>query len=386
MEDASRRASSSASDPGSGAADWATKNKAHMKSRTLHYIVCALLLAVSPVSAATRAMWAWDMEDQQELLRFAREHQVSVLFLQYSAKTDERGLRAFLRAARQQRLEVHALDGWPEAVLPENHAEVLNEIQAILKFNAGSAPEERWSGFHLDAEPYLLLGWDSPLQSRIGLWFTELTQKVAAALAGKDLEFGMDVPFWFNPATSLQGNIAIMDYRNAALGGDGIIRLGRDMLTAAGREKKRAFIGVETEPAGASRVVFVHGFPAGEWAALTPQQFPLLLSSRFEGFRLNVMHSGGKRFVGLAEPPEAGKAEAFQTALAHLAAMVGARDGRFTREIPGYAKTTFAGHTEAEMEHELELVETALRDQPGFAGFAIHHYRSWRLLTETPHR
>ena len=208
----------------------------------------------------------------------------------------------------------------------------------------------------------------------------------AAAVAGKGLEFGLDVPFWLNPATNLQGNIAIMDYRNSALGQDGMIRLGRDMVAAAGRAEKRAFVGVETEPAGASRVVFVHGFPVDEWTALSPQQFPLLLSSRFEGFRLSTTQAGGKRFIGLAEPPEADKAEAFQTALGHLASMAGAKENRFTRETPGNAKITFAGHSEAEMERELALVEKALRDQPGFAGFAIHHYRSWRRLTEAPRR
>lgn len=40
--------------------------------------------------------------------------------------------------------------------------------------------------------------------------------------------------------------------------------------------------------------------------------------------------------------------------------------------------TSFAGHGEHTMEQELALVEQAFAGNPAFAGFAIHHYRSYR--------
>ena len=41
-------------------------------------------------------------------------------------------------------------------------------------------------------------------------------------------------------------------------------------------------------------------------------------------------------------------------------------------------KVSFDHLAEADMERELALVERAFRDQPGFAGFAIHHFRGYR--------
>ena len=44
-------------------------------------------------------------------------------------------------------------------------------------------------------------------------------------------------------------------------------------------------------------------------------------------------------------------------------------------ELP---KVTFQGRTHAEMEQELASTEAAFRDNPAFAGFAIHHYATWQ--------
>ena len=43
-------------------------------------------------------------------------------------------------------------------------------------------------------------------------------------------------------------------------------------------------------------------------------------------------------------------------------------------------KVTFAEEGEAIMERELLLVGSAFGSNPGFAGFAIHHYGSYRTL------
>jgi hypothetical protein len=45
-------------------------------------------------------------------------------------------------------------------------------------------------------------------------------------------------------------------------------------------------------------------------------------------------------------------------------------------------KVSFDHLTEADLERELALAERAFRDEPAFAGFAIHHYRSYRKWLE----
>jgi hypothetical protein len=46
------------------------------------------------------------------------------------------------------------------------------------------------------------------------------------------------------------------------------------------------------------------------------------------------------------------------------------------------AKVTFAGKSRAQFEQALEQTADAYRDNPAFAGFAIHHYRSYRAWLE----
>jgi len=41
-------------------------------------------------------------------------------------------------------------------------------------------------------------------------------------------------------------------------------------------------------------------------------------------------------------------------------------------------KVSFDHLAEADMQRELKLAEKAFRKQPAFAGFAIHHFRSYR--------
>lgn len=45
-------------------------------------------------------------------------------------------------------------------------------------------------------------------------------------------------------------------------------------------------------------------------------------------------------------------------------------------------KVTFSHRTETELERELKLAERAFRRNPAFGGFALHHYRSYRLWLE----
>ena len=389
-----------------------------MKCRTLHYNVLALALvfAFSAHGAPpARAMWAWDSKGSTELLRFARENNVSRLFLQYSGSADEGSVRQFLRSATSQGLRVYALDGWPEAALEVNHAAVLEEARAILHFNAKNPLAERWAGFHLDVEPYLLAGWETASGPRIRREFVELNRKVAAVLKEGGAEFGLDVPFWLDSGLTedllgLANHIAVMDYRNQAAGRDGIIALGKGLVDAAGRKGVAAFLGVETGPADDERMVLVRRFEATAWENLTMEQLPWLGVSRLQGFRINVAKVAGAYYVGLAKSDDPSRDPALPEASAKLAtSMPGTKDCRrlmekarkdfagrreftnfqafqperlcgFEVKSRGLLKTTFAGSAASDMEEQLGLVETTFQGHPGFAGVAIHHYGTWQKM------
>ena len=366
-------------------------------------------------------MWAWDSKDSTELLRFARENNVSRLFLQYSRSADEGSVRQFLRSATSQGLRVYALDGWPEAALQVNHAAVLEEARAILRFNAKNPPAERWAGFHLDVEPYLLAGWETASGLRIRREFVELNRKVAAVLQEGGAEFGLDVPFWLDSglAEDLLGvanHIAVMDYRNRAAGSDGIIALGKGLVDAAGRKGVAAFLGVETGPAGDEQMVLVRRFEATAWKSLTMEQLPWLGVSRLEGFRIHVAKVAGAYYVGLLKSDDPSRDPALPEASARLATSIpGTKDCRrlmekarkdfagsrefinfqafqperlcgFEVKSGGLLKTTFAGSAARGMEEQLGLVETTFQGRAGFAGVAIHHYRTWQTMAAPARR
>ena len=385
-----------------------------------------------------RAMWVWDAESwstppaRAKLLAFAAQHRISELFLQVAHRGKALALReeirAFLRDCHERSLLVHALDGYPEGAMRENHEDLTNLAHAVLAYNSGARPEERFHGLHLDVEPYLLTGFDGTQKQRIFQEFLELNEKTAVILAGSGVKIGADIPFWFDGVTvefhgtkrsvakhliDLLDNVGIMDYRNQAAGPDGMIEFARDEVRYASEAGKRLYIGVETAPAEATRKVFLWGLSRAEWSGITPESFPPLFKSRLDGFGLITLEGKTREYVGLTEPEGNSRTEDFEVALQKLQRMLkqpnvsAAQLGneaqatvRANREYEGYApyisrkgeqagfsttakatpKITFANMTEMAFEKELSAVAAAFAAEPAFHGFAIHHYGSYRKL------
>jgi hypothetical protein len=352
-------------------------------------VLASLLLAtVAPAFAAQRAMWVWEAAPPPEVLSFSRERGITHLFLQWSAKSDPAQLRAFLKAASGTGIAVHALDGWPEAALAENHGEVLNLIDAILRFNRDGAPEERFAGIHFDIEPYLLAGFESPLRAEILRDFVGLQKKTATRLAGAGLEYGADLPFWFDNAAMEEvlrhaQNVGIMDYRNLADTDDGIIAHARKWIGAGDRLGKKVWIAVETAPSLAAELRFVAAFGEPDWRRLSVRDFPALRLSRFEGFRLQVANRNGRWAIGLETPAATADQGPFRSALASLRASAlkaGAVPEDNTVISPAIPKISFHGRSLAEFDQAIAAVEREFRSSPSFVGIAIHHYDSYRTF------
>ncbi|MCX6624385.1 MAG: hypothetical protein NTY38_25655, partial [Acidobacteria bacterium] len=331
-------------------------------------------------------------------------------------------LRAFLKDARAAGILVHALDGYPEAVLPSNHADVLSTVRKIIDFNASSRPEERFHGIHLDNEPYLLLGHDSSFKASILSSYVELNSKIHSLLreTRSTLVYGVDVPFWFSDdliarLLPLVDNIGIMDYRNKAEGSDGLIEHARTWIAAANRAGKRVYIGVETASSPASQTVFLHGIPESRWQSLTPRDFPLLEARRFQGFSLHSHSNEVWRFVGLGKPDIPADLPRFREALTKLQSLLGvstedcqtalererpifvrgeyrgyepfalsatpgACPQAFESTSPALPKITFFGLSHQDLERELALTAKAFAAEPSFHGFAIHHFTTYQQL------
>ena len=416
-------------------------------------------LPASTVTEWRRAMWLWktadllnDAELQQRSLLTLREAQVTDLFLQIPyRRTPEcilehpAELRRFLSSAHTAGIRVHALDGYPEFAVRENHEQVLTLIKSIVAFNRSGEETETFDGIHLDNEPYQLLGFDGSAHSQILLEYLELNQKAVQLLKSEDskLEFGVDIPFWWDAnaencqpccfvdfngqrKTAMQhtldlvDNAGVMAYRNFAGGMDGIVNHAQGEVAYANGAGKKVFVGVETiepKPANAS---FVAALKETQWQSL-PADAKLLHSSNVADYPLRSFTDGEYRYIGLANVGPARLETSFADALQLLRNSLGElcggwnmnlrmfqptltkvfksrsdwRDISFVRvEQAGTpyfalsltetmpAKTTFAAMSRTLVDEILLEVRRAFNGQKGFAGDAIHSIESYRQLSK----
>ncbi|NCC50354.1 MAG: hypothetical protein EOM20_03975 [Spartobacteria bacterium] len=412
----------------------------------------------TPDRAINRAMWVWETEplldDPQEaadLFAFCRAHQVNELFLQLLYTYENDGspdvrciirkpdlLRAFLRAAHEDGLRIHALDGHPEYVLRENHPKVLAQVDALLAFNEGDIAQEQLDGIHLDNEPYLLPGFESVLQEDILRQYLELNAAIMARLReqGSAMVFGVDIPFWFDERPGeclvtwngqrkdaakhildIVDNIGIMDYRNFAGGADGMIKHAEQELAYAAQVNTPVYLGVETYQDTPLPFYFVCMIPEAEWAAFARDHADLMNRRDFRGFRMKTYRDGTLRYWGIGQDRPGAPSDRFLTAVAALAALnptdwqevdwrpaleqalridpacVGFQPlnislggehpiNGFTTAMRMPPKTTFAGKSKQALEAALKETADHYRDNPAFHGFAIHYYKTYRELPD----
>lgn len=187
-------------------------------------------------------------------------------------------VRAFLREAHAHGLRIHALAGDPSFTEPPRHLRALARVQSIIEFNRTAAGGS-FAGIHLDIEPHGLKAWSTASPAQRSLLLTHLVEVGSQAAdrahsAVPALQFGADIPFWFDKAqpdgrplypVTFQGvtkdatkhlldfadNVGIMSYRNTAEGKNGIVSLVRPTIEYADTAKGRAFIGVKMAPIGA---------------------------------------------------------------------------------------------------------------------------------------
>lgn len=406
-----------------------------------------------------RAMWVWhteplllDKDYREEFFEFCQGHGVNEIFLQlpYSFEnelTDQvrcvikhpKELRNFIKLSRVKKILIHALDGYPDFVLKEQHPRVLSQVLALIEFNRNSSPEERYFGIHLDNEPYLLLGFEGKSSETILLQFLDLNQKIMDLLRENrsTMVYGIDIPFWFDEAKDANGklkysityngvtknvshhlidivdNIGIMDYRNFAGGADGIIGHGEGEIGYANVVAKKVYVGVETFKEAPLQVSFIY----------RNLRKPINSTSRFENFKIRIINEKSQKLIGLVRPNNFENPAAFETALIKLHKVYGLDSDLQISEVdeltsiaksvinnnPGFDgfkpfvikddneqvlargfntteymldKITFAGKTKREMEEVLTEVVDTFSDKESFIGFAIHYYQTYKTMAD----
>ena len=220
-------------------------------------------------------MWVWDARlasdgpARSQLLAFSRRHDIGTLYLSaYDLRSPmDQHYRQFNRLAHRQGIRVLALAGDPRWGKPQYHRVPLEWMQSVCELNRSAPPEEQFDGIHTDVEVYLLSkSWKEQPGALLG-GYLDLNAKMAEALKAqpKPLEFGVDIPFWFDddPSYRILWNgqiklpaqhvldtvdaVTVMAYRNFAEGSDGTVHLVSLEMNYADSIGKKVTIGQETQ-------------------------------------------------------------------------------------------------------------------------------------------
>jgi hypothetical protein len=208
--------------------------------------------------------WIWDatliQTEPDKILAFASENQVTSLYLQFDKSVPSSYYEQFIRQAKEKQIEVEALAGRPQWALPEYQGQIRTFISWVKAFNESVEPEAQFAGLHFDIEPYLLPEWKTN-QQQVALQWMDNMRLIEREAKASSMKLTLDVPFWLPmvkvPDSSYSfsawllekaDTLVIMDYRNTALGRDGIVANANAILREAHTLKKKVIIAVETAP------------------------------------------------------------------------------------------------------------------------------------------
>ncbi|MCJ8013275.1 copper amine oxidase N-terminal domain-containing protein [Paenibacillus sp. KQZ6P-2] len=236
-------------------------------SETLHAIVDwqparNLVSITTSVASVPKGTWIWDSyilkQDQDKIINFARMKGVTSVYLQVDTDIDPTIYESFIRKAKSEGIQVEALEGRPEWAYKSMQKDIQKFIAWVKTYNSSVGPEARFTGLHFDIEPYALSEWTKDNKTILASWMDNV-RLIEKETNGSGLKITMDVPFWLNkikvPGKDYSMSawllekfdcLVIMNYRNHALGNDGIIENAQAILREASTLKKQVVVAVET--------------------------------------------------------------------------------------------------------------------------------------------
>jgi hypothetical protein len=251
--------------------------------------------AASAEPAGPRAIWTWEGESYAMLesegmaaqgIAFLKAKGIGTVYLYADAwrgrnliASQPERYRRLLRRMHASGFKVYALLGsgylnTERYVLPRHREEALAMLQRVLDYNRAAAPEERFDGVNLDIEPHILAEWSSRKMELLA-GFLDMSEALmrSKAQSGQALPIGPAIPFWLDgiqlewkgrrkPVSQhvqdLYDYVALMDYRDHADGGDGLVSHAMDELAYGESIGRPVLIGIETMPNEIKKVSFHH--------------------------------------------------------------------------------------------------------------------------------
>ncbi|MEJ8303188.1 hypothetical protein [Saccharibacillus sacchari] len=212
--------------------------------------------------------WVWNpgllRTSSDDLLQFAAANNVSTLYVQIDAEMAATDYAYFIRRASAQNIRIYALDGAPswalDRSLPQSFLNWLSAYQSSVR------ADERFSGIHIDVEPYLLAEWESDREPLLIKWKESINTLLKGAKR-LQLRAEADMPFWFDEhrmpgekgtlsawMIDRFDGVTIMAYRDS---GEQIAEVAKNELAEAEKLGKPLRIAVETNPSAETpRITF----------------------------------------------------------------------------------------------------------------------------------
>lgn len=292
---------------------------------------------VTPAFSTPRSMWMWNIDyalnptERKKLLDFTTGRHISTLYVCISKRAfageNRDQLRTFIREANRAGVKVEALDGWKQAILPEQQPKFLESLQRVIDYNLSVAPDERFSGFQSDVEPVTMKEYHASPEAkrRFDRLYVELHAKCAELIRKSglhDFVFGMAI--------------------NESLD----------------REIERPDRHVEWNGKTCSVIEHLAGFT--------------------DYFALMSYHDTAPKIIRAAD------GEVDLAAKYNIKAWVGVETLDVMQLFGGSRSLSFYEEGLDYMEKELEKVYRHYSGKPGYGGIAIHHYESYRRMTDGP--
>ena len=290
------------------------------------FLFLPISISAQDIIEPPRAMWVWDVkipsspDATKRLLEFCKSKSINRLYLSayYFNEQTIRNFRAFNHLAHNYGIFVHALGGDPRWGLERYHQQPLRWVEDILSFNRSSRPRERFDGIQNDTEVYLLGKPWEENKEKILKEYLDLNKKIVEL---RQIEEA-DIIYACDIPFWYDDDPSLI-------------------LNWNGETKPPSFHILDT--IDSVTIMDYRNFADGPNGSIA-------LAKNEIDYAASIKK---KIYIG-----------------------------QETKEnlYPEYI--TFAGMTEQEMESQIKKLLEAYRNNPGFAGIAIHHYLSYRRLVE----
>jgi len=329
-------------------------------------------------------------------VNFLRQQGIDHVFLAlpYDAESSREGVAIdgllmgpLVRILNAAGVKVHALVGDKDFIFPHKRSFVQNTMNNIAEYQKNAEPSALFYGIHVDIEPHLLSGFNSPRQEWFLVNFLEVLALCAQTAHDNGLIIGADMPTWldamnelthlpvelrwhgalkpvYQHVLDLMDNVALMDYRTNVQGDDGIILHAREELRYAENRGVKVFVGLETAPLFDETLIRFRGEPLTGSAPDESKQY-VALQPRGEAAVIFLV--SGKEAQKVLSPSR--QQPLFLWPVERLIPISGSR-------------LSFSA-LGTRLYEVIRVSEQVLSQWKSFAGFAFHHYGSYRTMVST---